>query len=395
MIDPEKRCKHLTDEDREMIQNGLNMGMTFKAIAKRIGKDQTTVSKEVKKHIEVREARSQDGKVESPCEKLMKAPFVCNGCRKTARCKQERRFYVARKAHEAYRTTLVEARTGIILNSEEFYEADRKLTEALKNGQHLYHALKATGVKMGTSSAYRYVQKGYMSFSKIDLPRAVKFKPRKKQEEPRLTAKQKGNHTYEKFLDYCEEEAISSWVEMDTVIGRPGGKVLMTFLFTICNFMFALLLNDKTAASATAAIETLKDRLGRASFCFGEIMPVILTDNGGEFANIAAFENNLEGKQESRLFFCEPYCSSEKPRVEKNHTLLRDILPSGTSFDDLSQEDVNLIFSHMNGVMRKGLHGKSSYQIFVSLFSERLASVLGVSYVNPVDVIQSPQLLMK
>ena len=91
MIDPEKRCKHLTDEDREMIQNGLNMGMTFKAIAKRIGKDQTTVSKEVKKHIEVREARSQDGKAESPCEKLMKAPFVCNGCRKTIRYKQERR----------------------------------------------------------------------------------------------------------------------------------------------------------------------------------------------------------------------------------------------------------------------------------------------------------------
>ena len=227
MIDPEKRCKHLTDEEREMIQNGLNMGMTFKAIAKRIGKDQTTVSKEVKKHIEIREARSQDGKMESPCEKLMKAPFVCNGCRKTARCKQERRFYVARKAHEAYRTTLVEARTGIILNSEEFYDADRKLTEALKNGQHLYHALKATGVKMGTSSAYRYVQKGYMSFSRIDLPRAVKFKPRKKQEEPRLTVKQKENHTYDKFLDYCEEEAISSWVETDTVIGRPGGKVLM------------------------------------------------------------------------------------------------------------------------------------------------------------------------
>ena len=142
MIDPEQRCKHLTDGEWKMIQNGLNMGMTFKAIARRIGKNQTTVSKEVKKHIEVREARSHDDKVDSPCEKLMKAPFVCNGCRKTARCKQERQFYVARKAHEAYRTTLVEARTGIILNSEEFYDADRKPTEALKNGQHLYHATR-------------------------------------------------------------------------------------------------------------------------------------------------------------------------------------------------------------------------------------------------------------
>ena len=47
MPDQEKRYKHLTEEDRQEIQDCLNHGMTFKQIARRIGKDQTTVSKEV------------------------------------------------------------------------------------------------------------------------------------------------------------------------------------------------------------------------------------------------------------------------------------------------------------------------------------------------------------
>ena len=62
MTDRRKRWSHLTEENRAEIQNGLNMGMTFKSIARRIGADPTTVSKEVKKHQVVREARSEQGK---------------------------------------------------------------------------------------------------------------------------------------------------------------------------------------------------------------------------------------------------------------------------------------------------------------------------------------------
>ena len=47
----EKKNKHLTLDDRMEIQECLNKGMTFKAIAKRIEKDPTTVSKEVKLHV--------------------------------------------------------------------------------------------------------------------------------------------------------------------------------------------------------------------------------------------------------------------------------------------------------------------------------------------------------
>ena len=394
MTDTRKRCRHLSETERKEIQDGLNMGMTFKNIARRIGVDPTTVSKEVKKHQVIREARSEQGKA-SQCPKLLKAPFVCNGCQKTNRCQMERRFYVARTAHEEYRETLVDARTGIILNKEEFYEDDRVLTQAIRNGQHVYHAVTSLKLHMSVSSVYRNIKKGYMSCASMDLPRAVKFKPRHTKREPRLPKKDREQRSFLKFQEFCTENEISCWVEMDTVIGRPGGKVIMTFLFTVCNFMFGILLEDKTADSVSRAVQQLKDKLGRAGYSFGDYFPVILTDNGSEFNHFSAIEQSLDGKQETRLFFCEPYHSSEKPRVEKNHTLLRDILPQGTSFDDLSQAQISLVFSHMNAVARKGLHGKTAYDVFTSLFSVGLAEALGISFVSPADVIQSPCLLKR
>ena len=76
----EKRNKHRTLDDRIEIQECLNKGMTFKAIAQRIEKDQTTVSKEVKLHGKVH--ANGFTKTDECCPKLLKAPFVCNGCPK-------------------------------------------------------------------------------------------------------------------------------------------------------------------------------------------------------------------------------------------------------------------------------------------------------------------------
>lgn len=75
--------------------------------------------------------------------------------------------------------------------------------------------------------------------------------------------------------------------------------------------------------------------------------------------------------------------------------MLRDILPKGSSFDHLTQKDVNLVFSHVNAVKRKEYNGKSAYDLFCFSYSQKLAEVLGISYVPAEEVIQSPKLLKK
>jgi IS30 family transposase len=203
----------------------------------------------------------------------------------------------------------------------------------------------------------------------------------------------KRGRTYADFLDFIADNEISKWVEMDTIIGRVGGKVILTLDFTFCNFMPGILLDNKTAAETTEKISALKAMLAANHIRFGDVFPLILTDNGGEFANVFAFENTLDGEMESRLFFCDPMQSCQKPRVEKNHTLFRDIVPKGESFDAFTQDTVNLIFSHVNSVRRKILNGKSPFQLFAYTYGEKLASLLGVNEIPDDKVIQTPRLL--
>ena len=142
-------------------------------------------------------------------------------------------------------------------------------------------------------------------------------------------------------------------------------------------------------------IQGLKKKLKDNNFSFGDIIPVLLTDNGGEFSIVSAFEDDEFGNRETNLLFCEPSSPNEKPEIEKNHTLFRDIVSAGHSFDAFTQQDVNLIFSHINAVKRKQFGGKSAYDLFTFFNSVELAQILGISYISPNDVIQSPLLLKK
>ena len=395
-----KTKDHLTFDMRVEIQECLDKGMSFKAIAKRIGKDPTTVSREVKRHIVitvasvVRYDKATGEKITGLCPMLLKPPFVCNPCRKRyTACPFDKHTFVAKRAHSEYRDTLKSAREGIPLNSEEFYENDRIISNALKNGQHVYHVLKSNQLSVSKSTVYLHIKKGYMSASQFDTPRMLKFKKRKVKKEPYIPKSLKIGRTYDDFCLFTQSKDISSWTEMDSVIGRIGGKAIMTFDFTFCNFMFGLLLDNLTKAEASEKILNLKHRLFDAGISFGSVLPLLLTDNGGEFADVFSFENDLSGKQETYLFFCDPAMSSQKARVEKNHTLFRDIVPKGASFDDFTQETVNLIFSHVNNVKRKSLNGKSPYDLFSFTYGEKLCELLGISFVPPDAVVQHPKLL--
>ena len=180
---------------------------------------------------------------------------------------------------------------------------------------------------------------------------------------------------------------------MDTVIGRVGGKAIMTLDFTFCNFMAGLLLDGKGAADVAIKIHALKSTFEAKGLRFGDVFPLLLTDNGGEFSDVFAIENDLYGAKETRLFFCDPYKSCQKPRVEKNHTLFRDIVTKGQSFDGFSQNTVNLIFSHVNSVKRKSLNSKTPYEVFAFAYGQDIAEVLGIHPVPAEKVFQSPKLL--
>ena len=380
--------KHLTLSDRNDIQLGLERSETFKAIGQSILKDPTTVSKEVKRNRQIRESTCHN----LPCPLLDKAPFVCNGCPKRRQnCGYKKIFYLAKQAQKQYEQTLIEAREGTPLNSKTFWDMDKVISDGVKKGQHIYHILKTHNLDVSSSTVYRHIRKGYLSIAPIDLARAVKFKERRKSKLPSIPKEAKKGRSYEDFQNYLALKQLNSWLEMDTVMGRMGGKVLLTFNLSFCNFIFARLLDNKTALEVTKHLYDIKNTLHQADKDFFQLFPVILTDNGGEFARVDDIEMDVRG--ESKLFFCDPNRSDQKGRIEKNHTLIRDILPKETSFDNLTQEDINLVCSHVNSVKRAALNGKSAYELFAFTYGEEIPKLLGISKIPAEDVCQSSTLL--
>lgn len=89
------------------------------------------------------------------------------------------------------------------------------------------------------------------------------------------------------------------------------------------------------------------------------------------------------------MFFCDPNAPYQKPHRENNHTLFRGVVESGSSFDNFTQENVNLIFSHINSVKRKQFNGKSAYDMSTFAYSKELAKALGISFIESKNVIQT------
>ena len=189
-----------------------------------------------------------------------------------------------------------------------------------------------------------------------------------------------------------EESSVSS-VEMDTVIGRVGGKVLLTMMFKSCDLMLAFIRERNTSQSVIDIFNALYERLGEQ--CFTELFPVILTDNGSEFSNPKALEVDEDGVIRTRIFYCDPYASFQKPNVELNHEFIRRILPKGTSFDSLTQADTDLMMSHINSYSRDKLNGKSPLDLFSLLYGSDTLEKLGQIRIEANEILLKPLLLKK
>ena len=147
---------------------------------------------------------------------------------------------------------------------------------------------------------------------------------------------------------------------MDTVEGTVGGKVFLTLLFVKTNLMLIYLLDNQTTACVKSVFEYIKETIGIENY--KKYFEVILTDNGSEFSNPMDIEIDYNtGEIVSNLFYCDPNASWQKGEIEKNHEFIRYVLPKGTSFDNLTQDDANLLMNHINSTCRVSLDGKSPY----------------------------------
>ena len=330
------------------------------------------------------------------CSRLETAPYVCNGCDIRKKCTLAKFVYKAALAHRIYDGTLKDTRSGIALSIEEMKRIDKIVTPLILKGQSPYHICLGNkdALMISDKTLYKYIAANLFGAASTDLTRKVRMKPRRKKRAIKMERSCRQGRTQEDLKAYLEKFPDTEVVEMDTVIGAKGSgeKVLLTIHFPHSRFMLAFIRDANTAASVKEVFDDLYDKLGGDDFT--ALLPLITPDNGSEFSAPSSLETSEHGTLRTRIFYCDPYQSNQKAACENNHRLIRMILPKGTSMNGLSQDDVNLMMSHINSYARKALGGQTPAEVFLRQHREigSLLEKLGVRIIHANDVTLKPSL---
>lgn len=428
---------HLTYEERIFIERALDEKRSFKEIAATIGKHPTTISKEVRRHrisvaprvfnneyainkcvlrftcsftnvcfpykCGLKKCRTC-GKCNveckffelDECKKPFKPPYVCNACPKRSRhCVFGQYIYKANVAHREYVETLHESRAGINLTKEQLACLDDLVSPLILKGQPLAHvyAAHSSEIPVSIRTLYNYVEKQYLTVRNIDLRRKVRYKVRNQRRPSKATLLAiKLERRYRDFIRYVEEYD-PEVVEMDTVMGSKSSKVcLLTILFRKSRLMWAFRLDENTQAAVIEKFDYIEKIIGSSTF--KKLFPVVLADNGSEFLRPQALERSIDGSRRTLIFYCDPNSAFQKGAIEKNHEYIRYVVPKGFGFDSCSQDDINLLMSHINSVKRKQLAGLSPFEAAPNIL-KNASKKLGIDFISPDEINLTASLLLK
>lgn len=426
----------MTLSDRIQIESGLYAKRTLKQIAASMGRSVSTISREIRNNrtmVAGERLRGKDcayagrcftkgvcGDIECQdrcslwhkydcttlckrvknlnCLQLEKPPFVCNTCPDRRKCRKNRAYYIAQQAEDMSKRRRSDSRRGMHLSEEELAQLDALVTPLVKKGQPLTHIWASHREELGVSerTLYNYIDAGVLSLSNLDLRRKVGYKPRKKKKEIKNAVNKAylEGRRYEDYLFYLRMHPQIQPVEMDTVKGcREKGKRLLNMVFCENNLMLSFLMPDNKANSVISVFDFLTSVLGLNRF--RELFPVILTDNGSEFKRVMDLELTKDGEQRTKIFYCDPYSSWQKPHIEKNQEYIRYVLPKGQSLNGYTQEDITLLTNHINSTRRTKLGYGSPYECVSSDEMRTLMDALGLREIPQDEICLSRKLLRR
>lgn len=413
---------HLTESHRIKIEHYLNENYSYRKIAELLNVNVSTISREVKRNIRTYSISNHMVIVEcihkDNCERLKgsskskmcsincpdyelrkcdrfstkNAKHVCNSCPNNAKCKLARKKYIANVANNKYELRII-SRPKIRITQEQFDFINKLFSEKMTKGQSIsvIYQNHKDEIMISENTVRNYLKRGLLKSNQLDMIR------------PRFTANKSvkrrviknvdllNGRTYEDYINYTKEKDILI-VQLDTVVGKlVDNKKILTIHWPSFHFQIGILLEKLSPAFVNNALMELKNKLGLETYKI--LFQVILTDNGIEFSLLDEIENDENGELITKVFFCDPYKSSQKGSCERNHEFIRYVLPKGVSFDNLNQKDVDLIFSHINSTPRNSLGFKTPFELFKTAFGIDVLRILNINEINKDDVHLKPELI--
>lgn len=317
-------------------------------------------------------------------------PFVCGNCRFIDSCKRDHYSYSPEKAQEAASNIRRESREGINMSEEQYRDFDKTILDGSRKGQSLYHIHRSNDLGRCLKTIYNYSHQGKISVRPIDLPRAVTLRQRKSSPPSEYEYSENKNidrtgHLYSDWLIYQAERRIVVYWEMD-FLGAPhdSEQTIMSLIIPQFQFAYLVVFNKPKQEDVLNFFNKLDEVLGNG---FETLFEAILTDRDPRFNRFRDIEvRDDDGVIRTRIFFCDPGASNEKPLVENLNQQIRAVFPKGCLLSNITQDLCDEISSNLNSRYLNSIDGTTPSELFIRYFGEETFRKLNLKVIEPNDV---------
>lgn len=327
-----QKGKHLTFEERVIIQTRLKDQCSYRKIADEIGCSPNTVRNEIKRGT----VSLYNNHVQRYKATVGQAVYDEN-----------------RKACGRHYDVLVKSRF-ISYVEEHFFNDGWSLDVCY--GRALETEMFQRNEVVCSKTLYHYVDKQLIRIHNHHLPEKLSRQERvtHSRENKRIL----GRSIEERPAEVEERIEFGHW-EADLVIGAKtkDDAALLTMLERKSRQYWAIPIAGKEAVDVMQAFQQIQSEYSEH---FDEVFKTITTDNGSEFAELS----HLEEVSKVLVFYAHPYSSYEKGSNERHNRLLRRFIPKGRRIDEYSFEQIADIETWCNTLPRKILGYRTPDEIF-------------------------------
>jgi len=342
-----KGYKHLTLHDRNKIAKMRKDGATMREIGAALHVSAATVCRELKRGTYT----------------YMNGDYI------------EVSDYIPERSHARYKSNMAAKGPGLKIGTNRRYaetlealivDDDYSPAAAIHEIENHPEKYGDFNMRICRQTLYSYVGKGvFLRLTVKDLP-FHGSRQKKTKHIRRIKSAPKGESIEKRSDEINSREVFGHW-EMDLVVScKKGHKCLMVLTERQVPQEIMELIPDKTMGSVVRALDRLERRYGKL---FPALFKSITVDNGTEFSDCEGMERSVykgRGKR-TKIYYCHPYCSSERGSNEKQNQMIRRKFPKGTNFDKVTAKEVQAAEDWLNNYPRKKLGWASSNDVFQQL----------------------------
>lgn len=430
--------RNLTELEMGNIEFFLNEKKGYSDIGKLLGKDESTIRKEVKKYSSYfgsarkclnclnKDACHQkylcnslidkikcsqckyclnavkicpNYQVTIDCQLLKKNHHVCNGCEFYLKCKKVKIKYHAETAIKMHNAVQRISRLDIKLDNfpQEF---KTYLSDRIKSGispDVILNTLpeKYSMFKISTPTLYDWIDKGLLDCCNLDLRNKVSRIRYGTNTEKRNTVKghQLDGRSIENLTSEERQKRPLGIVELDTVEGIKGGELLFTIMIPCFSLMLGFKITQKTQEEIGRILDSLEKELDSY---FYVIFRKGIPDNGSEFLNFDLLEKSIYDTLNKRIeiHYTHTYASYEKPHIENNHILLRWLIKKGYDITLLTSDDILNIINRLNNYPRPKKGYKTPLQLLEDNLGDYILDLLNLHHI-PIEELNMKDMIIK